>query len=215
MDQVSIYQAGERNDYNIRGGTGPLVYPAGFLYVYSWLQTLTSLSIDGKKAAATATSSIYRGQQIFVLFYLIQATIVLWIYSLVARQYHNHLSASLSKKRKDDEETIPLRVANSVWSWRMAMHLCCLSKRIHSIYILRLFNDGPAMMLLYLSIILFIYGRWKVGCVVYSTAVSIKMNILLFAPGLLLLLLQSQSNLLETILCLAIFAMVQLISSNN
>jgi alpha-1,3-mannosyltransferase len=209
MSQVTQYQAGERNYYNIRGGTGPLVYPAGFLYLYSWLKTLTT--VDGIKifSASTTDSSIYMGQLIFIGFYMFQLTIVLWIYSLVARNYSNNLLVSLTKKEKVKEEVAYVTVANSVWSWRLAMLLCCLSKRIHSIYILRLFNDGPAMMLLYASVIFFIYGKWKVGCIVYSMAVSIKMNVLLFAPGLLLLLLQSQSNLLGTIQCLSICAIVQ------
>ena len=32
--------------------------------------------------------------------------------------------------------------------------------------------------------------KWFLGCIFYSIAVSIKMNILLFAPGLLYLLLR-------------------------
>ena len=55
---------------------------------------------------------------------------------------------------------------------------------------LRLFNDGPTMLLLYVSILLFLKHRWNAGCLVFSLAVAIKMNVLLFAPGLLLLLLQ-------------------------
>lgn len=91
------------------------------------------------------------------------------------------------------------------------MVMCCLSKRIHSIFVLRLFNDAPAMLLLYLSVLFFMYNKWKIGCVVFSLAVSIKMNILLFAPGLLLLLLQFPSSIQETIVCLAICAAVQVI----
>ena len=97
------------------------------------------------------------------------------------------------------------------WSWRIAMGLTCLSKRIHSIFVLRLFNDAPAMFLLYLSTYLFAKSMWRTGCLVFSLGVSIKMNVLLFAPGLLLLLLQSQSSLWGTASCLAICAGVQLI----
>ena len=46
------------------------------------------------------------------------------------------------------------------------------------------------MLLLYASMLLFTRNRWNIGCFVFSLAVSIKMNVLLFAPGLLLLLLQ-------------------------
>ncbi|XP_070674615.1 dol-P-Man:Man(5)GlcNAc(2)-PP-Dol alpha-1,3-mannosyltransferase isoform X2 [Malus domestica] len=54
-----------------------------------------------------------------------------------------------------------------------AFILLCLSKRVHSIFALRLFNDCFAMMLL--------------------GAVSIKMNVLLYAPPLLLLMLKAMS----------------------
>lgn len=43
---------------------------------------------------------------------------------------------------------------------------------------------------------------------IYSLAVGVKMNILLFAPGLLLLLLQAK-GIAGTVLCLSICAVVQ------
>lgn len=42
MEQVSLFKAGERDYLQIRGDTGPLVYPAGFVYVYSFLHTVTN-----------------------------------------------------------------------------------------------------------------------------------------------------------------------------
>eukprot|EP00614_Pseudopedinella_elastica_P005918 CAMPEP_0172595124 /NCGR_PEP_ID=MMETSP1068-20121228/14687_1 /TAXON_ID=35684 /ORGANISM="Pseudopedinella elastica, Strain CCMP716" /LENGTH=329 /DNA_ID=CAMNT_0013393523 /DNA_START=315 /DNA_END=1304 /DNA_ORIENTATION=+ len=97
-----------------------------------------------------------------------------------------------------------------------AMALLCLSKRLHSIFLLRLFNDCFAALLVYLAILLFTRHRWPLGCFVYSLAVSVKMNALLFAPGLLLLLLQtygvnSPERALRVVGCLAICAVTQLI----
>lgn len=46
------------------------------------------------------------------------------------------------------------------------------------------------------------------GCVSFSLAVGVKMNILLFAPGLLLVLLQA-NGIAGTFVCLAICAGVQ------
>jgi len=66
----------------------------------------------------------------------------------------------------------------------------CISRRIHSIFMLRLFNDCWGMLFLYLSVLLFQYGRWSLGCLVFSLSVSIKMNVLTFAPALLALLVQ-------------------------
>lgn len=35
MQEVKGFLDGERNYFNLRGDTGPLVYPAGFLYLYT------------------------------------------------------------------------------------------------------------------------------------------------------------------------------------
>ncbi|XP_032219344.1 dol-P-Man:Man(5)GlcNAc(2)-PP-Dol alpha-1,3-mannosyltransferase isoform X2 [Nematostella vectensis] len=68
--------------------------------------------------------------------------------------------------------------------------MCCASYRIHSIFILRLFNDPVAMIFLYCSVNAFLANNWNLGCLLFSFGVSVKMNVLLFAPGLLFLLLK-------------------------
>jgi len=118
------------------------------------------------------------------------------------------------EKKNDEAQWISSRNIQSshlIWSWRVAMLLCCVSKRVHSIFMLRLFNDAPAMILLYVSVFYFMKSRWKIGCVFFSLGVSIKMNVLLFAPGLLLLLLQANETLSDTFVCLSICASIQLI----
>ena len=210
MQEVTTYQAGERDYVNIRGDTGPLVYPAGFLYLYGWLksvavsgsstlgQSADSLVLDG----STSAESIRRIQWVFCVLYLLNSVIVLSLYQSVLlriRQYH-------------DINQRPSNKIIAVWSWRIAMGITCLSKRLHSIFVLRLFNDAPAMMMLHLSMFLFACcDAWSMGCLVFSLAVSIKMNILLFAPGLLLLLLQKNQSIIGTIKHLSICALVQLI----
>ena len=89
------------------------------------------------------------------------------------------------------------------------MGCLCLSKRFHSIFLLRLFNDGPTMLMAYLSFGCFMTNRWNVGCFLFSIAVSFKMNVLLFAPGLLYLLLQVSP--IMTIPRLAICGVTQLV----
>lgn len=72
-----------------------------------------------------------------------------------------------------------------------ALALLCLSKRVHSIYLLRLFNDGVANLLVYAALAALAHARWPLGCSLYSLAVSVKMSALLYAPGLLVLLLRA------------------------
>ncbi len=71
-----------------------------------------------------------------------------------------------------------------------ALGLLALSKRLHSIYILRLFNDGYAMFFLHAMALSVSYSAWNVGVVLYSIALSVKMNALLWAPGLGTILLR-------------------------
>ena len=59
---------GERDYRQLRGQTGPLVYPAGFLYVFSGLHWL---SHGGDVASA---------QQLFAGLYLLTQAVVLWLY---------------------------------------------------------------------------------------------------------------------------------------
>lgn len=71
MDQVAMYLAGERDYTAIKGGTGPLVYPAAHLYIYSALYHVT----DGGK-------DILLAQIIFGGLYLASLTFVMASYRL-------------------------------------------------------------------------------------------------------------------------------------
>ncbi|XP_029580737.1 dol-P-Man:Man(5)GlcNAc(2)-PP-Dol alpha-1,3-mannosyltransferase isoform X3 [Salmo trutta] len=170
MDEVEGVINGTYDYTQLKGDTGPLVYPAGFVYIFTALYYVTNHGVNIRLA-----------QYLFAVFYLLTLL-------LVFRIYHR------TKK-------VPPYVF---------FFVCCASYRIHSIFVLRLFNDPVAMMMLFGAVNFFLDGRWTLGCGLYSLAVSVKMNVLLFAPGLLFLLL-SEFGLMRTISKLSLCAAIQLL----
>ncbi|KAL5155699.1 Dol-P-Man:Man(5)GlcNAc(2)-PP-Dol alpha-1,3-mannosyltransferase [Glycine soja] len=165
MSQITGFLGGERDYRNLKGDTGPLVYPAGFLYIYSAFQYLTG-------------GQVYPAQILFGVLYIVNLAIVLAIY-----------------------------VKTDVVPW-WALCLLSLSKRVHSIFVLRLFNDCVAMTLLHAALLLFVHRRWNLGLILFSGAVSVKMNVLLYAPPLLLLMLKAM-DISGVLLALSGAALVQ------
>ncbi|KAL0274816.1 UNVERIFIED_CONTAM: hypothetical protein PYX00_002851 [Menopon gallinae] len=158
-------------DYSLlKGDTGPLVYPAGFVWIFSGLYYITNKG-----------QSILTGQYVFAVFYLLNLL-------LVSRLY--------LKAKKVPPYVLILT--------------CITSYRIHSIFVLRLFNDPVAMILLYAALNAFLDNKWTLGSFLYSLAVSVKMNILLFSPALLMAYLICL-GLVETVKQLTICAAVQVV----
>ncbi|KAL6063806.1 dolichyl-P-Man:Man(5)GlcNAc(2)-PP-dolichol alpha-1,3-mannosyltransferase [Balamuthia mandrillaris] len=172
MEEVAgVLEEGNYDYTQLEGGTGPLVYPAGFVWIYSVLYFLTNKG-----------TNILLAQYLFVGLYMACLAIVMSIY---------------------------IRTKCPPW----LLFLLCLSKRIHSIFALRLFNDCFAMFFLYIAVYLFTHHRWLIGCIIYSVALSVKMNILLFAPPLALLLVKSVGvlrALCYAFLCLILQVLVAL-----
>ncbi|XP_029884096.1 dol-P-Man:Man(5)GlcNAc(2)-PP-Dol alpha-1,3-mannosyltransferase isoform X2 [Aquila chrysaetos chrysaetos] len=170
MEEVEGFANGTLDYTQLKGDTGPLVYPAGFVYIFLGLYYATGRGTDIRLA-----------QYLFAGLYLLNLLLVFRIYCRTNK--------------------VPPYVF---------FFMCCASYRIHSIFVLRLFNDPVAMAILFLAINLFLEERWSWGCLLFSLAVSVKMNILLFAPGLLFLLLQ-RFGLLGCIPKLCICALLQIV----
>ncbi|XP_053246708.1 dol-P-Man:Man(5)GlcNAc(2)-PP-Dol alpha-1,3-mannosyltransferase isoform X2 [Podarcis raffonei] len=170
MDEVEGVVNGTLDYTQLKGDTGPLVYPAGFVYIFLGLYYATGHG-----------TNIRLAQYLFAALYLATLLLVFRIYSRTSK--------------------VPPYVF---------FFMCCASYRIHSIFVLRLFNDPVAMAILFLAVNLFLEEQWSWGCFCFSLAVSVKMNILLFAPGLLFLLLQ-RFGLLGAIPKLAICAALQVV----
>jgi len=59
-----------------------------------------------------------------------------------------------------------------------------LSKRLHSIFVLRLFNDCFAVLFLWVAIYVFQRRIWTLGSMAYSWGLGIKMSLLLALPAI-------------------------------
>ena len=150
MQEVKGFLHGERNYLEMYGNTGPLVYPAGFVYIFSILYWITNEGSDiltGNREAYTSLSQsrvtsfviagrltilikyFDAGQYIFVGLYLVNLAVVFSLY-----QCGHTESSNIAK---------------------YAALLLVFSKRIHSIFLLRLFNDCIAVACGYVAILLF------------------------------------------------------------
>ncbi|KAL2070736.1 hypothetical protein VTL71DRAFT_13762 [Oculimacula yallundae] len=141
MEQIEQYENGERDYTKIRGGTGPLVYPAVHVYIYWILYRVTD---HGR--------NILLAQRLFGLLYLATLAIVMACY----------------RRAKAPLYIFPMLI---------------MSKRLHSIFVLRLFNDCFAVFFLWVAIYMFQRRIWTLGSIAYSLGVGVKMSLLLSLPA--------------------------------
>ncbi|KAF9651515.1 glycosyltransferase family 58 protein [Thelephora ganbajun] len=73
-----------------------------------------------------------------------------------------------------------------------------LSKRLHSIYSLRLFNDCWAVVSVQASILAYCSGFLEIGTILYAGALSVKMSNMLYLPGIMVVTCKKR-GLLATI----------------
>ncbi|EDO18045.1 hypothetical protein Kpol_1045p31 [Vanderwaltozyma polyspora DSM 70294] len=181
MEQIDMIKNGELDYSEIRGGTGPLVYPAGHVWIYKIMDSLTN-----------GVNDISSGQQVFRYLYLLTLLI----------QFITYYQLQLPP-------------------WCVV--LACLSKRLHSIYVLRLFNDCFTVLFVSLAILLFVvctniksyplrYAICALASISYTIAISIKMNALLYFPGVLVsIFILTDGHLINSIICGMLIVVWQII----
>lgn len=184
MQQIEMINDGAL-DYSIIGGdTGPIVYPAGFVQVYQALSWLT----DGGKNLEFAQ---------LAFGYLFSLTTLL-------------------------TSIVYAAAGSPPWP----IYLLLLSKRLYSIYVLRMFNDCfTTVGIVAVIMLLQQAARWSrvlsdsvmfllcaVAADLYSLALSVKMNALLFLPAFIFVvyfLLGEQLHKLFAVL--AIIPLIQIL----
>lgn len=188
LQQVSLVKAGELDYSKIYGDSGKIVYPAGFVKLYSFLHWLSE-----------SGSNLYIAQRFFSYVYLLTLVTTVCCY---------FMAGGYSK---------------GVPPW--CFWLLILSKRLHSIYVLRMFNDCFTTLFMVACIALLQQAcKWKgknsrvsqlltmTASCLFSLAVSVKMNALLYLPGFLLVLyLLRDENLLKCIPPIASAMIVQIL----
>ena len=134
---------GETHYGRISGDSGPIAYPAGYLYAYELIRRVGG-------------GCRRRAQQLFAALYLLQLALIFAIY----------------------------QTTQTPW---LAYLLALGSRRLRSIHVLRMFNDGVAMPLMFASIWALTRRRWGWSCGLFGAALSVKMNVLLFYPAFVLI----------------------------
>jgi alpha-1,3-mannosyltransferase len=68
--------------------------------------------------------------------------------------------------------------------------LLILSKRMHSIFVLRCFNDCFAVLGLFAAIFCYQRDQWHLGSALFATGLNVKMSLLLPLPAMGFLFIQ-------------------------
>ncbi|VEU22624.1 DEKNAAC103378 [Brettanomyces naardenensis] len=188
MQQIDQIEKGQLDYSKVVGDTGPIVYPGGYVWIYSWMKFIT----DG-------TDDLRAGQEVFRFLYLGTLLLIFVCYFLTNSQIKPY-----------------------------SFYLLLLSKRLHSIYVLRLFNDCFATFFSVATILtLQVAAKVKkpgervafflclFAADLLAVAISIKMNALLYLPGFLLITyFLCDENLVKTLL-VSFFGLVIEIGMNS
>lgn len=200
-------------DYTeLKGDTGPLVYPAGFVYFFGFLYYVTNFG-----------QNIRRAQYIFVGFYVLTLLLVFRIYSKARKVYQS--VGKISCQSTYIFLTTISRSLLMLFYFYAAPPTGCIQFMSWDFSMIRLqcyFSMQPSICSLKTTGLLeaFFTGMLLIeSCPnklsdtfqFYSLAVSIKMNILLFAPALLLAYIATQ-GIRGTIKQLSICAAIQVFS---
>jgi len=202
MEQVKqAFENNERDYARIHGRTGPLVYPAGFLWIYYLLYRWTN--------GGTLRT---RAQVAFAALHALGVALTCAVYQIATLDLDMERDRpSVAKPQRSARFLAPTSIGLIA-----ALLVALSSRRVASIFVLRLFNDGVESVLMQASVLFFVIARSRshsgqhirhqwlmdvIACLLYSMAVSVKMNALLYAPAVLVLLWEAH-GFLQTLIYL-------------
>ena len=159
MEQVAQVRGGEYDYSKLHGDTGPIVYPAGFVWLFMLLKSIfqwdhklytteyipknfTDIGLEAKGYVSTTN---YEDRTVRPYGTMIALQLLFTLLYLCG----NGIIATLYERSK----TMP---------WWSPFLLVC-SRRIHSIFVLGLFNDCWATVLLVVSLYFIVKDRWETG----------------------------------------------------
>ena len=162
-------------------------YPAGFVYIYSLLYYMT-----------TNGENIVLAQALFAILYLLNLTIVLMLYSSVARvstNYHDVTYLTTSYLHMHMLSHTYIHVSHTSQSLQLPpyllLFLTCTAYRIHSIFVLRMFNDPVAMFFLHCSLLFMIHHKWLPTAILFRSIYQFTVSLLLTHYIILFISLQA------------------------
>ncbi|KAF8061602.1 glycosyltransferase family 58 protein [Lyophyllum atratum] len=103
------------------------------------------------------------------------------------------------------------RKAGTIPNW--VLLILPLSKRLHSVFVLRLFNDCWAVLAVQAAILFYQLGLDDTGTFLFAAALSVKMSVLLYLPGLLVILFKRR-GLLSTLRHIMTITAIQTLLAN-
>lgn len=215
----AVAATGTFNYSALHGDTGALVYPAGHVWLHSawwavtrwdaarWTTEYVPKPLPGYEGRVTRPHAVLAGvvQQAYAALYAVLLSLVWLLYDAMAQPT---MAQPGGRAAGSGNAQLLRSIAGDV---TFAVMLA-LARRSRETAALGLFNDVYVAVASYAAILLIARRRWLLGCIVYSLAVSIKMNALLYAPALAWLLLQHpHAPLANAIVHVAVCALVQLV----
>lgn len=148
MRQIDVYKTGELDYSLLKGPSGPLVYVFVFMFpmpLHNNRRNITKISYPAGHvfihrflhAVTSGGANMKLAQQIYGVLYIISQIMTIALYS----------------------------TAGDIPNW--ALVILPLSKRLHSIYVLRMFNDCWAMPILLSSILMYTRRQHTAGSVLF------------------------------------------------